>query len=225
MGNKTKPQSLRLGITGAWQSAWFPKKETTQRYLEEDLLIRETILQKVKEAGIDSIVIERTPGSYKVLVKTSRPGLVIGRGGKGVEELIGLLESRLKKLRHRLGAKEKISLNLTIGEIKRLDVSASVIAQSIATDLERRIRSRRTMRKYLDQIVQNRGVQGAKIRIAGRLNGAEIARSEQLTHGKLPLQNLRANIDYGEATAFTIYGTIGAKVWIYKGEIFKGKKE
>lgn len=224
MGNKIKPQSLRLGATGAWQSAWFPKKEIAKRYLEEDLLIREAIFGKVKEAGIDSVLIERTPGSYRVLVKTSRPGLVIGRGGKGVEELAELLESRLKKLRRRLGAKEKIALNLTIGEVKRLDVSASVIAQSAATDLERRIPSRRTMRKYLDQIVQNRSVQGAKIRVAGRLNGAEIARSEQLTHGKLPLQNLRAHIDYGEATAFTIYGTIGVKVWIYKGDVFKGKE-
>lgn len=225
MGHKVKPQLLRLGITGQWQSAWFPKKATSSRYLEEDLLIRETILKKVKEAGVDSIIIERAPGNYKVLVKTSRPGLVIGRGGKGAEELTALLESKLKKLRQRYGAKERAALNLTIGEVKRLDVSSSVIAQNIASDLERRIPTRRTMRKYIDQIMQNRSVQGAKIRIAGRLNGAEIARSEQLTQGKLPLQNLRANIDYGEATAFTIYGTIGVKVWIYKGEIFKEKKD
>ena len=133
--------------------------------------------------------------------------------------MIKLLESQLKKLRKEKGVSEPVSLSLNIEELKRSEISANVIAQNIAWDLEKRLPYRRLIKKYLDQILQNREVKGAKIKVAGRLGGAEIARDEHLEKGNLPLQTLRANIDYGEATAHTTYGTIGVKVWIYKGEV------
>lgn len=220
MGQKIRPNSLRMGVTKKWLANWFPKKLDFKRPLEEDVLIRETIKKKIGSAGIDRIVIEKAGTSYKIFIKASRPGLIIGRGGKGVEELTKLLSKNLERLRKTRGVSGPVSLSINIEELKRSEVSANVIAQNIAWDTEKRLRFRRTIKKYLDQIMQNKGIQGAKIRISGRLDGAEIARDEHLTIGKLPLQTLRADIDYGEATAFTTYGTVGIKVWIYKGEIF-----
>lgn len=221
MGQKIRPNSLRLGITETWRSAWFPKKLRFKHPLEEDFILRKTIQGKISNAGLHRILIEHTGNSYKILIKAQRPGLIIGRGGKGVDDLSKLLEKNLKNLRRRNGLSEALSVSLNIEELKRSEVSANVIAQNIAWDLEKRMPFRRTIKKYLEQIMQNREVQGAKIRVAGRLDGSEIARNEHLEKGKLPLQTLRANIDYGEATAFTTYGTIGVKVWIYKGEVFE----
>ena len=204
---------------------WFSKKSNFKTLLEEDILIRKIIREKIGTAGIDRILIERTGNNYKIFIKASRPGLIIGRGGKGVEELTKFLESNLKKIRKEKGLVEPISLSLNIEELKRQEVSANVIAQNIAWDFEKRMRYRRTMKKYLDQILQNKEVQGAKIMVKGRLDGAEIARDEHLERGKLPLQTLRANIDYGTATAFTTYGTIGIKVWIYKGLVWNYEAE
>lgn len=189
--------------------------------LEEDVLIRNTINKKISAAGIDSILIEKAANNYKVIIKAARPGLIIGRGGKGIEELSKLLESKLKELRRKKGVLEQVSLNVNIEELKRNDISANVVAQNIAWDFEKRLPYRRTIKRHLDQILQNKEVKGAKIMVKGRLDGAEIARDEHLEKGKLPLQTLRANIDYGTATAFTTYGTVGIKVWIYKGEVFK----
>jgi len=220
MGQKIRPNSLRTGIIKGWLANWFPKKTNFKTSLEEDVLIRETIRKKIGNAGIDKILIEKTGNNYKIFIKAARPGLIIGRGGKGIEELTKLLENKLKKLRQEKGISEPISLSLNVEELKRNEVSAAVIAQNIAWDLEKRLPYRRTMKKYLDQIMQNKEVKGAKIMVKGRLNGAEIARDEHLERGNLPLQTLRADIDYGTATAFTTYGTVGVKVWIYKGEIF-----
>lgn len=220
MGNKINPTSLRLGIIKGWSSNWMPKKNKFKKSLEEDVLLRDLISKKIAAAGIDSIIIDKTANKYRVSIKASRPGFIIGRGGKGVEDLIKLLETKLAKLRKEQGETEPINLSLNIEEIKRTDISSRVVAQNIAWDLEKRLPFRRTIKKSLEGILQNREVQGAKIRVAGRLDGAEIARDEHLEKGKLPLQTLRANIDYGEATARTIYGAIGVKVWIYKGEIF-----
>lgn len=224
MGQKIRPNSLRTGVSRGWLANWFSKKENFKIFLEEDNLIRKIIKERIGNAAIDRISIERVGDNYKVFIKASRPGLIIGRGGKGVEELTKLLENNLKRLRKERKILEPISLSLNIEELKRQEVSANVIAQNIAWDLEKRMRYRRTMKKYLDQILQNKEVRGAKIMVKGRLDGAEIARDEHLEKGKLPLQTLRANIDYGTATAFTTYGTIGIKVWIYKGEIFDEAK-
>ena len=223
MGQKIKPTSLRTGITRGWLANWFPKKVNFKNSLEEDVLIRKTVNEKIGNAGIDKILIEKAGNNYRIFIKASRPGFIIGRGGKGIEDLTKLIEGKLKKLRKSKGVLDQISLSLNIEELKRSEVSASVIAQNIAWDLEKRMPYRRTIKKYLEQILQNRDVKGAKIRVKGRLDGNEIARDEHLEKGNLPLQTLRADIDYAEATAYTIYGTIGVKVWIYKGEVFDKK--
>lgn len=225
MGQKINPFSYRLGIIHNWNSRWMPKNVKFKNRLEEDVLLRKIINKKIGQAGIVRIEIERAAdNSYRVFIKAARPGLVIGRGGKGIEELSKAAESALKKLFIKRGQPNvKFSLSLNVEELKRNEVSAQYIAQSIAWDLEKRLPFRRTMKKYIENAMQNRDVQGIKIRLSGRLDGAEIARREWLSKGKLPLQTLRANIDYGEATAFNTYGTVGIKVWLYKGEIFNKK--
>jgi len=220
MGQKVNPQSFRLGITQEWPVRWF-FKGSYRKLLEEDEAIRKVINKKIAQAGIVAIEIERTHNNLKVIIKAARPGFVIGRGGKGIEELTKEIEKALKALRTK---KEQVSLSLNVEELKKSDVSSRYIAQQVAWDIEKRMPFRRVMKKQIEQIMQNRGVKGVKIRLSGRLGGAEIARREWLKNGMLPLHTLRANIDYGEATAFTTFGTIGVKVWIYKGEIFESEK-
>ncbi len=219
MGQKINPQSFRLGITQGWMSRWFIKS-AYKKYLEEDETIRRIIKKKISLAGIVAIEIERTSNNLRVTIKAARPGLVIGRGGKGIEDLTKEIELALSKLRQ---DKNRISLSVNVEELKRSEISAVYIAQQVGWDLEKRLPFRRAIKKYLDQVMQNRDAKGAKILLSGRLGGAEIARREWLKRGMLPLQTLRADIDYGGATAFTTYGTIGIKVWIYKGEIFNEK--
>ena len=214
MSRKINPLTYRLGVNRNWKSRWIPIGKSFGAWLEEDEKVREVIMTKVKKAGIAGIEIERTPSQYKVIIKASRPGLIIGRGGEGIQQL----EKAVRKV-----ISDSASLNLTVEELKRTEISANVVAQNIAWDLERRMRYRRVMKRHLDIIMQNREVSGAKIMLAGRLNGAEIARTEHLEEGKLPLTTLRSDIDYGKAIAYTKYGTIGIKVWIYKGEIFANK--
>ncbi len=222
MGNKIRPDSLRLGIIGNWSSRWFPKKKNFKDQLQEDVLIRKIVKAKIGLAGIVKIEIERgTDNSFKVFIKAAKPGLIIGRGGKGIEELSKAINESLKKMLKKRGvAVPKVSLSLNIEELKRTDISAQYVAQLAAWDLEKRLPMRRTMKKYLEMAMQNREVKGAKIKLSGRLDGAEISRREWLAKGKLPLATLRANIDYGEATAFNTYGTVGVKVWIFKGLVF-----
>jgi small subunit ribosomal protein S3 len=222
MAQKIRPNLLRLGITTNWNNRWFLKKNLNY-LLEEDYLIRKEIEKRVLKAGIAGIEIERVGNLCKVSIKASRPGLIIGRGGKGIEELKKAVDELIKKFRRRKKIKELPELNLQIEELKRTEISAQVVAQNIAFDLERRLRFRRVLKQSLETIMQNKEVKGAKIKLAGRLDGAEIARQEWLAKGRMPSTNLRADIDYGEATAFTTYGTIGIKVWIYKGEIFNKK--
>jgi len=216
MGQKIHPHSLRLGITQGWPVRWlFVGK--FKAVLEEDELIRRTINEKLQQAGIAGIEIERTSTALRVLIRAARPGFIIGRGGKGIEDFTKELERRLRGLRKEAPA----NVSVNIEELKRSEISGQYVAQQIAWDVEKRFPFRRTMKKYLEQTMQNRDVKGAKILMSGRLDGREIARREWLRQGELPLQTLRANIDYGQSTAFTTYGTVGIKVWIYKGEIFK----
>jgi len=222
-----------MGIVENWPSRWFfsanaeksdkvksplGKKNFYVKFLMEDEMIRKVIREKLSLAGISAIEIERTASTLKVFIKAARPGFIIGRGGKGIEELTKAVESGLKKL----NSSARLSVN--IEELKRSEISAPYVAQQIAWDLEKRLPYRRTMKKYLEQIVQNREVKGAKILLSGRLDGNEIARREMLKHGSLPLQTLRSKIDYGMVTAFTSYGTVGIKVWIYKGETIINQK-
>jgi|SRR3989344_133674 len=224
MGQKINPYSLRLNVNENWRSRWWPKKGFKSQ-LEEDAIIRKTVRAKIMSAGIVRIEIERAAdNTFKIFLKVARPGLVIGRGGKGIEELSRAIDHHLKKLYRERGAgNPKTSISLNVEELKRSEISAAYLAQSIAWDLEKRLPSRRTMKKYLDLIMQNKEAQGARVKLSGRIDGAEISRREVLSRGKLPLQTLRANIDYGEATAFNTYGTVGIKVWIYKGEVFADK--
>lgn len=228
MGQKINPQSLRLGIVKDWSSRWYfsslpgkngkellSRKALMKKLLEEDEAIREAIMAKIAPAGIAAIDIERTMNDLKIIIKAARPGLVIGRGGKGIEELSEAIIKSLRKLR---GKDYKTHLSVNVEELKRSEISAVYTAQQIAWDIEKRLPYRRAMRKQLEQISQNRETKGAKILLSGRLGGAEIARREVLRSGALPLQTLRADIDYGTATAHTTYGTIGIKVWIYRGE-------
>jgi small subunit ribosomal protein S3 len=221
MGQKINPNSYRLGVSKGWPVRWF-LKGGFGKFLEEDEAIRNTINKKIALAGVAAIEIERTQGNLRVFIRAARPGLIIGRGGKGMEDLNKAIVDALMRVRK---TRSKVALSLNVEELKRSDVSARYTAQQIAWDLEKRIRFRRTMKKYLEQILQNRDVKGAKILMKGRLDGNEIARNEHLSKGSLPLQTLRADIDYGTATAFTTYGTIGIRVWIYKGEVFKKKSK
>lgn len=223
MGQKINPNSYRLGVSKGWPVRWFLKGGYA-KFLEEDEAIRNVINKRIGLAGVAAIEIERTQGNLRVFIRAARPGLIIGRGGKGMEDLNKAVVDALQKVRK---TRSKVALSLNVEELKRSDVSAKYTAQQIAWDLEKRIRFRRTMKKYLEQILQNRDVKGAKILMKGRLDGNEIARNEHLSKGSLPLQTLRADIDYGTATAYTTYGTIGIRVWIYKGEVFakKAKEE
>ena len=190
----------------------------------------------IHQAGIIKIEIERTNNTFRIYIKAARPGLIIGRGGQGVEALTKKIESELKKLIRKRNpsaghstqrvsdsmssGQANIAISLNIEELKRSEMASANIAQNIAWDLEKRMPIRRTMKRYLELVMQNRDIQGCKIKLSGRLDGAEISRREWLAKGKLPLSTLRANIDYAEATAFTTYGTVVIKVWMYKGEVF-----
>ena len=210
MARKVNPHLFRLGINKTWDSRWFTSKNMGE-WLKQDEAVRRIIMEKIGLAGIARIEIERTAEKYKVFIKASRPGLIIGRGGKGIEDLTKILEKAV-------GA--KVALSLNVEELKRTEIAAAVVAQNIAWDIEKRMKFRRIMKKQLEFMMQNRDVKGAKIMLSGRLDGNEIARTEWLAEGKVPLSTLRSNIDYGTAAAVASYGTIGVKVWIYKGETF-----
>lgn len=184
--------------------------------LREDTRIREFLWSKLKEASVDRIEIDRTPRAVTVTVHTAKPGYIIGRGGSGVETLKADLKKIVGKGR---SDDEKRNLNLNIVEVTKPSLSANIILQSMITDIEKRVRFRRVLKMHLDR-VQKAGAKGVKVMVKGRLNGAEIAREEKVSWGSIPLQNLRADIDYAQGFARTIFGAVGIKVWIYRGEIF-----
>lgn len=232
MGQKINPISLRIHIVKPWTARWFFARQGAvlragkypyAKFLEEDETIRRIIRKKILQAGIAGIDIERTSNNLKIIVKAARPGFVIGQGGKGIEELTKMIEKGVRALREKKPSGKGSHISVNVEELKRSEISAPYVAQQIAWDFERRLPFRRVIKKYLEQIVQNREAKGGKITVAGRLGGAEIARHETLHQGPMPLQTLRANIDYGYATAFTTYGTIGVKVWIYKGQVFASR--
>src|SRR3989344_7795542 len=210
MGQKISPTSLRTGINKDWASRWFGGRKYKD-YLKTDLKVRSFLEKKLKNMGIDKIELERGTDVLNVAVYTSRPGFLIGRGGTGVEEL----KADIKKL-----LKNKIAIRLEIQEVKNPEASASIMAESIVEQVEKRIPFRRILKQTISKIISNRQVKGVKIMMGGRLDGAEIARSEHLEQGSLPLQTLRADIDFAKGTAHTTYGTIGVKVWIYKGLVW-----
>ncbi len=211
MGHKVHPKAFRLGITGNWKSCWFSDKKYAE-YLEQDIKIRKYVTKKMKDAGIANIEMDRASDEITVNLFTSKPGLVIGRGGAGSEEL--------KKDIKKKFLDKKTKLNLNIHEVKNPLQNAQLVCQNIIEQLEKRMPFRRAAKRSIEQVMQT-GVKGVKITVGGRLNGAEIARKEKFSEGSIPLHTLRADIDYGRGVAATTYGAIGVKVWIYKGEIFK----
>lgn len=217
MGQKVNPIILRMGMSQNWQSRWFSDKNYSQ-LLEQDIKIRKFLRSKVQDSGIDRIEIERSPGKMSINLKVAKPGLVIGRGGSGIEELRQHISRKF--------IKEKVDLKLNIVEVEKPHLSAGAVVQAMAADLEKRMPFRRVMKSTLDKIMKA-GAEGAKVMVAGRLNGVDIARTETLTQGKVPLHTLRADIDYSRGVARTTYGAIGIKVWIYKGLYFEkqDKKE
>lgn len=218
MGQKVHPVAFRTGIIYDWNSRWLNKKKLRE-YLKEDTKVREFLNKKLLKLGLGKIEIERSNNATKIVVHASRPGLIIGRGGAGAEQLKADLQKFIARLRKEPVAKGEIRLE--IEEIKHSESVAAIVAQSMAEQIEKRLPHRRVMKQSIEKIIQGKGVEGAKVMIKGRLGGAEIARKEWLAKGRIPLQTLRANIDFANATAFTTYGTVGIKVWIYKGEIFE----
>lgn len=202
-----------------WKSRWFDKKNYRE-FLEEDFAVRSWLEEKLAKASVESINITRSANLLFVTVKSARPGLIIGRGGKGLEDLQKGLKQRLTKMRRRASQPLKYNIKLEIEEIKKPDTFARLVAQSVAEQLERRMPFRRVLKQTLEKVINESGIEGIKISVGGRLGGAEIARTEHMSRGKIPLQSLRADIDYAHAEAHTTYGVIGVKVWLYKGEKF-----
>ncbi|NCF75117.1 MAG: 30S ribosomal protein S3 [Xanthomonadaceae bacterium] len=218
MGHKINPKLFRLHSIYTWDSSWFSEKKFS-KFLRDDILIKEYIKEKLKDMGIAKISIKRSGDSFELDVYSSKPGMIIGRGGAGIENL---RKDIIKRFFKNAQTKNKTVINLNIKEIKSPNLSAELVAQSIVADLEKRILFKRAMKQAIEKI-KKAGAQGAKVKLSGRLNGVEIARTESLSYGSLPLHTLRANIDYAFKIANTTYGVIGVKAWIYKGDIFKSK--
>lgn len=215
MGQKVHPKIFRMGELYSWNSKWFSKRDYA-RLLREDILMKKFLKQELKEAAVAKIDIERSPSAVTVIIHSAKPGVIIGRGGQGIEDL-------KKKIKNGYIDK-KTALNINIQEITNPSLSAELVLQQMILDIEKRMPFRRVMKQAIGR-VEKTEAKGIKVICSGRLNGAEIARSEMLVSGSLPLHTLRADIDYARGTARTTYGAIGIKVWIYKGEVFKKDTE
>jgi len=208
MGQKINPNGLRLGIVRDWTAKWYANSKQYAENLAADIKLRTVLKAKLANAAVSRIVIERPAQSINVTIYTARPGIVIGKKGEDIE-----------KLRQELGKLAGKPVHVAIEEVRKPELDAQLVAENIAQQLEKRIMFRRAMKRAVQNALRI-GAQGVKIMVAGRLNGAEIARTEWYREGRVPLHTLRADIDYGFAEAFTTYGTIGVKVWIFKGEVF-----
>ena len=209
MGQKVNPIGLRLGINRTWDSRWFADRGEYANLLHEDLRIREVLYKKLAQAGVVKIVIERPHKKCRVTIHTARPGVVIGKKGADID-----------KLRAELAKLTNSEVHLNIVEVRKPEIEAKLVAENIAQQLERRVAFRRAMKRAV-QSAMRLGAEGIRINCAGRLGGAEIARTEWYREGRVPLHTLRADVDFGVGTAFTTYGTCGVKVWIFKGEILE----
>lgn len=213
MGQKVNPNGIRLGITKDWNSKWYAHSKDYANYLNNDLAVRNFLVKKLKGAAISHILIERPARNARVCIYSARPGVIIGKKGSDVETL-----------RKEVANIMKVPVHITIEEVRKPDLEAKLVAESIAGQLERRVMFRRAMKRAV-QTTMRHGAQGVKVCLAGRLAGSEIARTEKYREGRVPLHTFRADIDYGTATAQTTYGIIGVKVWIFKGETHLQPKE
>ena len=211
MGQKTHPYGFRLGVTKTWRSRWFAKQDYA-KLLKEDLELKDSLRERLKAASISSIEVDRPGNKLRVTIRTARPGIIIGRKGAEIE-----------KLKSELAKKTNREVFIDIQEVHKPELDAQLVSETIALQLEKRVAFRRAMRKAVDSALRF-GCKGIKVRVSGRLNGAEIARSEWYLQGQLPLHTLRADIDYGFSEAHTTYGIIGIKCWTYRGEILEGGK-
>jgi len=214
MSHRVHPKIFRIRGLNDWQSQWFNKKNF-KKNLEQDYKIREFVKKELKSAVVDEVIIKRSANSIHVVIRAARPGIIIGRGGVGIQELKRQIITKIFK-----GKIKGIDIKLDVEELKKAEIQASVVGQAIADQLERRMPFRRAIKQAVEKVMQNSEVKGIKIHVAGRLNGSEMARDESIKKGSLPLQTIRANINYAHVNAYTIYGVIGIKVWINKGEIF-----
>ncbi|QJW45025.1 30S ribosomal protein S3 [bacterium BFN5] len=212
MGQKVNPHGLRLGVIKTWDAKWYADKDYAKN-LHEDIKIRKFLKAKLYTAGISKIETERAANRLKITIHTAKPGMVIGRGGSGIEQIKASLRKMTEK-----------NVDVNIAEVKQADLDATLVAENIASQLERRIAFRRAMKQSVSRTMRM-GAKGIKVMVGGRLGGAEIARSEGYREGSIPLHTLRADIDYGTAEAHTTYGRIGVKVWIYKGEVLPEAKK
>jgi len=213
MGQKVSPTGIRLGIVKDHTSVWYADKKTYPEYLLNDLEVREYLRKRLAQASISRIEIERPAQTARVTIHTGRPGIVIGKKGEDVERLRAELTQRMK-----------MPVHINVEEIRKPEVDALLVAQNVAQQLERRVQFRRAMRRVIQNAIRL-GAKGIKVRVAGRLGGAEIARAEVYKEGRVPLHTLRADIDYATADALTTYGVLGIKVWIFKGEIIGHEPE
>ncbi len=211
MGKKVSPHSLRIGITRSWDSKWFAGRDFKEKFLQ-DVAIRKFLEKKLKPAGVAKVEIHRSSGKITTIIYAAKPGLIIGRGGEAIGDLSKELSAKFNDV-----------FDVSVQEVRKPDANAQLIAQSIADQIERRFPYRRVAKMAVDR-AKDAGAKGVKIAIAGRLNGVDIARREEYAHGTVPLHTLRANIDYATATAPTTYGSIGIKVWVYHGLVFKNEK-
>ncbi len=217
MSHSVHPYSHRLGVIRDWKSRWFAMNKNYRQALKADLIIREYLVKKLRGMYVSQIEIERSQKTLRVIIKTSRPGMIIGRNGDGAvklrESIIALLAKR--------GVAATQELKLDIEEVRNPEGNAAIVSQMVAEGLEKRLPFRRVLKQTIEKVMASREVLGAKIKIGGRLGGAEMARNEDLKKGRIPLQTLRADIDYAREKAHMSYGDIGIKVWIYRGDIFK----
>ncbi len=212
MGHKVNPKSFRIGTTTTWPSRWFARNQVYRTQLREDLSIRDFFKRELKDAAVSQVTINRSRGALEVNISTAKPGLVIGRSGSGIEDL-------KKKFLKKFFPGKKVQLQLNVSEIAKPALESTIVAQQVISELERRMPFRRVLKMAIERVKKS-GALGVKIMVSGRLNGAEIARREWLGWGKIPLTNLRADIDYCQDKAQTMAGVIGVKVWIYRGDIF-----
>lgn len=221
MSHIVHPYSYRLGIIKDWKSRWFGVRGEYQKMLKGDILIRELLEKKLRGMYVSGVDIERGPKLFRVIIRTSRPGMLIGKSGDGA--------AKLKNMITHFGKKQKLSgvsnLKLDIEEVRSPESNAAIVAHMIAEGLEKRLPFRRVMKQTVDKTMANRDVKGVRIYLGGRLGGAEMARTEELKKGCIPLQTLRADIDFARERAHMTYGDIGIKVWIYKGEVFEKDKK
>jgi small subunit ribosomal protein S3 len=213
MGHKVHPKAFRLNTVYTWDSKWFARGGQFVSQLQEDVELRDYLRKSLKESGLNDVSIERTPKQMTITIHAAKPGVVIGRSGAGIEDL-------KKKIMKMFFPGRRLALNINVTEVSRPSLSSEIVGEQIAQDIVRRLPFRRSMKMAIERVMKA-GAKGVKLTLSGRLNGAEIARTETLAQGSIPLHNLRADIDFARVRANTVYGVIGIKIWIYRGDVFE----